>query len=186
VGDIIKKDIAVKNNLTDDVLLEDFFMLLAQRSGSILSVNKIANVLGISPDTASRYLKMFESVYLIHLMPKYGKPNQKILNPKKLYLPDTGLKTMFSDNPSLGSLFENYIYLRLKKVSPYYMIKNGVELDFFVYPDTVMEVKYNHELEGKQKKVYDAFEAKNKLVVKGFGSLGEFSELLALLEEYFS
>lgn len=177
VDDIITKDIAIKNGLTNKILLQDFFILLTQRSGSIISTNKIAKILNISVDTASRYIKMFEEVYLINLMAKYGKPNKKILTAKKLYLPDTGLKNIFSDNASLGSLFENYIYLQIKKFSPYYINKNGIEIDFYIHPNTLIEVKYNNEITAQQQKLFDNFTAKNKLIINGFDDLEKLKNI---------
>ncbi|MDL1963833.1 MAG: DUF4143 domain-containing protein [Deltaproteobacteria bacterium] len=79
-----------------------------ERSGKQLSINKIGKILNISPDTSKRYLSYFESTYLIHLLPRWGKTNQKLLSPKKIYASDLGIKYLFMGERDLGSYFENY------------------------------------------------------------------------------
>ena len=56
-----------------------------ERTGKQVSLNKIANILKIAPDTAKRYLGLFEQSYLIHLVPRYGKTNETLLSSKKVY-----------------------------------------------------------------------------------------------------
>ena len=39
-----------------------------ERAGKQISINKVANILSISPDTAKRYLQLFADTYLIYLI----------------------------------------------------------------------------------------------------------------------
>ena len=48
IDDIIQKDIANFYGVKDTQLLKDFFLLLMERSGKIVSINKIAKILNIS------------------------------------------------------------------------------------------------------------------------------------------
>ncbi|MDQ7053462.1 MAG: hypothetical protein Q9P14_11405 [candidate division KSB1 bacterium] len=64
-----------------------------------------------------------------------------------------------------GAVLENLVYLKIKDRHPCYVYRNGQELDFF-FKDTLMEVKFEKELEHKQKQFFDRFPAKNKVVVK--------------------
>ncbi len=66
VDDIIMKDIAALHNVKHPRVLKDMFLLLMERSGKQLSLNKIASILGIAVDTASRYFDMFRNAYLIY------------------------------------------------------------------------------------------------------------------------
>ncbi|MHB8578968.1 MAG: hypothetical protein ACYDA4_03790 [Ignavibacteriaceae bacterium] len=68
VDDIIKKDIASFYNVKNTQILQDFFLLLMERAGKNLSINKAANILSISPDSAKRYLQMFADSYLRALL----------------------------------------------------------------------------------------------------------------------
>ena len=46
-----------------------------------------------------------------------------------------------------------------------YKFNNGIELDFVVNKDTLIEIKYNRELNQKQKEMFDCHQAKNKLII---------------------
>jgi len=83
VDDIIQKDITAFHGLKDHQMIRDYFTLLMERSGKQASINKISNILKISPDTSRRYLKYFEETYLIHLLPRWGKTNERILSAQK-------------------------------------------------------------------------------------------------------
>jgi predicted AAA+ superfamily ATPase len=54
VDDIIQKDITAFHGLKHHQILRDYFLLLMERSGKQLSINKIAKILSISPDTSKR------------------------------------------------------------------------------------------------------------------------------------
>ena len=116
VDDIIQKDITAFHSLKNHQILRDYFTLLMERSGKQISINKIGKILNISPDTSKRYLGYFESTYLIHLLPRWGKTNQKLLSPKKIYASDLGIKHLFMGERDFGSYFENYIYLLYRKL----------------------------------------------------------------------
>ncbi len=177
VDDIIKKDIASFYNVKDYKILEDFFMLLMERAGKIASINKLAHILKISPDSARRYLKMFEDSYLIYLVPRFGKTNDRILSPQKIYAADLGIRTFFTGFRDIGSLFENYAYLKIKHLSPAYFYKDGIEIDFFTKGKTLIEVKYNQKLEGKQKEVFDNAKAKKKIIITGVKDIEKVAKL---------
>ena len=115
VDDIIQKDITAFHGLKNGDLLRDYFLLLMERSGKQISINKIANILKISPDTSKRYLSYFEDTYLIHLVSRWGKTNEKILTPKKIYSCDLGIKFLFHVDRDMGSYFVNYFYLLFRK-----------------------------------------------------------------------
>ncbi|HET54507.1 MAG TPA: ATP-binding protein [Ignavibacteria bacterium] len=171
VDDIILKDIAAVNNIKDIPLLKDFYLLLMERSGKIFSINKIANILNSSPDTIRRYLNYFNETYLIYLMPRYGKTNERILSPKKIYAPDLGIRNLFTGFRDKGSLFENYVYLKLRHRRPSYIYKDGIEIDFITEDKILIKVKYSSELNKKQKELFDSIKAEKKHIVTGFNDL---------------
>src|SRR3989339_1525706 len=166
VDDILQKDIISFHGIKNTELLKDYFVLLMERSGKIISINKIANILDISPDTAKRYLAMFEDSYLIHTIQRYGKTNEKLLSPKKIYASDLGIRVLFTGFRDKGSLFENYVYLKIKNKNPYYLYKDGIEIDFFTENKTLIEVKYLNEMSTKQKKLFEETIAKEKILIK--------------------
>ncbi|MBI5042795.1 MAG: ATP-binding protein [Nitrospirae bacterium] len=167
VDDIIYKDISVFYSIKKPQILKDFFLLLMERAGKAVSINKIANILKISPDTARRYLEMFADTFLIYLVPRCGKTNERILSPKKIYAADIGIRNIFTGFRDKGSLFENYIYLKIKNQKPCYIYENGIEIDFMTEDKALIEVKYMNEMTLKQKSLFEKIKARKKIVIKG-------------------
>lgn len=175
VDDIIQKDIAVFYGVKDTAILKDFFLLLMERAGKQVSLNKMANILGISVDTAKRFFEMFSSSFLIHPVFRFGKINQRILSPRKIYAADLGIRTLFTGFRDKGSLFENYVYLKIKNKAPRYVFENGNEIDFFTEDKTLIEVKYQAAMiKNGQKKLFDLFPAKKKMIISGWKDVENF------------
>lgn len=166
VDDIIQKDITAFHGLKNHRLVRDYFTLLMERSGKQLSINKIGKILGISPDTSKRYLGFFESTYLIHLLPRWGKTNQTLLAAKKIFASDLGIKYLFMGERDWGSYFENYIYLQLRNKKPfYYLYENKTEIDFITEDHVLIESKFYGELNERQKKLFTEYPARKKLII---------------------
>lgn len=164
--DIIQKDIAAYYGVRDHQLLRDYFTLLMERSGKQVSINKISHILKISLDTSRRYLSYFENAFLIYLVPRWGKTNEQLLAPKKVYACDLGFKYLFIGERDKGSYFENYVYLQLRSKGPvYYYYQDGIELDFLINGDILVECKYNEELKGLQLQAFNDYPAGMKYFV---------------------
>lgn len=166
VDDIIYKDIAAIHNIRNVQTLKDFFLLLMERSGKIASINKIARILNISPDTAKRYLELFADTYLIYTIPRYGKTNVRLLSPKKVYSADLGIRTYFTGFRDKGSLFENYVFLQIKHLNPSYLYEEGLEIDFLTENKLLIEAKYYNELSGKQAELFNNTKSKEKYLLR--------------------
>ena len=178
VDDIIQKDITAFHAIKNHQIVRDYFTLLMERSGKQLSINKIGKIIGISPDTSKRYLSFFESTYLIHLLPRWGKTNQKILSAKKIYAADLGIKYMFMGERDLGSYFENYIYLLLRnKKTLCYLYEDTTEIDFITEDKILIESKFYSELNPKQEKLFNQYPANKKLVIDSVEKLSELNEI---------
>lgn len=174
VDDIIKKDISSFYNVKNTQVLQDFFLLLMERAGKNLSINKAAKILGISADSSKRYLQMFEDSYLVYLLPRYGKTNETLLSPKKIYAPDLGIRTLFTGFRDKGSLFENYVFLNIKKLNPSYIYRDGIEIDFFTKNKELIEVKYHSDLNEKQKRLMEEINAREKFIFKNISDLERY------------
>ena len=177
VDDILQKDIAAFYGVKDVQILKDFFLLLMERSGKAVSINKIAKILGISPDSAKRYLRMFADSYLIFLLPRFGKTNERLLSAKKIYAADLGIRSYFTGFCDKGSLFENYVYLKIKKHNPFYVYQRKNEIDFFTENKVLIEVKYNSEMNEGQQKLFKNIKANKKIVIKNIFDLKELKNL---------
>ena len=178
VDDIIQKDITAYHGLRNHQILRDYYTLLMERSGKQLSINKIGNILKISPDTSRRYLNYFVDTFLVHLLPRWGKTNEKLLSAKKIYACDLGIKHLFMGERDLGSYFENYIYLKLRNVKDlYYLYEDGYEIDFYTSDKIMIESKFNAQMNEKQKKLFDSYHADQKIVVDSVKNLSLIENL---------
>jgi predicted AAA+ superfamily ATPase len=181
VDDIIYKDIIAYHGIRNQQVVKEFFLLLMERAGKQVSVNKMSNILKISPDTAKRYLGLFEGAYLVYTVSRHGTTNEKVLSPQKIYASDLGIRHLFTGFRDKGSIFENYIFLFIKNRNPRflnYVYENGIELDFFIDKRLLVEVKYDRTLNEKQELLFNRFPAKEKLVLEG-------REHTDKLEQYF-
>ncbi|KPA14547.1 ATPase AAA [Candidatus Magnetomorum sp. HK-1] len=178
VEDIIQKDITAFHGLKNRQLVRDYFTLLMERSGKQISMNKMSNILKISPDTSKRYLSYFQSTYLIHLVSRWGKTNERILSPKKIYACDLGIKYLFVGERDLGSYFENYIYLNLKNIKElYYLYENGIEIDFYTSDKIIIESKYYAELNQKQKKLFHEYPSTKRVIIDSIEQLSLLDDI---------
>ncbi|MBW1951338.1 MAG: ATP-binding protein, partial [Deltaproteobacteria bacterium] len=85
-------------------------------------------------------------------------------SPKKVYCADVGIRNLVTGFRDKGAIFENLVYLKVRRQRPCYVYQDGIELDFLT-GDTLVEVKYGQELSGKQKRLFDEFACNKKVVV---------------------
>lgn len=178
VDDIIQKDITAYHALRDHQVVRDYFTLLMERGGKQASINKLGRLLKLSPDTARRYLSYFRDTFLIHIVSRHGTTNERILSPPKVYACDLGVKHLFVGDHDWGSYFENYVYLRIRAHQDVsYVISERHELDFITSDRTLIEAKYNAEIEGEQKRAFDSYPAERKRVIRSVHDLPELEHL---------
>jgi predicted AAA+ superfamily ATPase len=167
VDDIIMKDIAAAHNIRQPKVLKDLFLLLMERAGKQVSLNKLAKILGVSVDSVARYFNLFAKAYLIYPVDRYGKTNERLLSPKKIYAPDTGLRVYYTGFRDKGSLFENYVYLKLRSFHPEYLYTGQTELDFRLENGHIIEAKYHNEpLSEKQQKIWATLKSSDRHIVR--------------------
>jgi len=181
VDDIIYKDIAAVHGIKNIQLLKDYFLLLMERAGKQVSINKTASILSVSVDTARRYFEHFQSTFLIHTVLRFGTTNEKLLSPKKIFAADTGISNFFTGNREYGALFENYVYLRIKLFLPNYLYTNQTEIDFvFKQHKVLAEAKYHKE--GLSKKQQELFDKEKKYSTYIITCENDIEQLLKLLK----
>jgi predicted AAA+ superfamily ATPase len=175
VEQLIYKDIIAKHNIKMKSVIQDLFLLLMERSGKQLSINNIGNILNITPSNAKRYIEYFEDTFLIGLIRKYGKTNEKITSQSKLYTGDVGIRNAYTGYRDKGAVFENYVYLKIKEKNPYYYAEDGIELDFitdrYFGERYLIECKYNSELTRKQRDLFDRLKVEKKIILNGYKDL---------------
>lgn len=165
IESVIYKDIVAYYGVRDATSVRNFFRLLMERAGKQFTINKVAKVTGSSPDTIRRYLDYFSQTYLIYLVERCGKLNERLRAPKKLYAADVGMRNLITGFRDKGAVFENLVFLRTKHRKPCYVYQNGIELDFLI-DSTLIEVKYGRKLSPKQEALFETHPAERKVLIE--------------------
>ena len=145
---VLNPSVEYMSNLLDDILardlirlypikkafaLKDLMRLLASSVGSRTSFNKLAKVLGLSLDTVKEYINYLESAFLVMPVEKWTTSySEKVYAQKKVYLWDTGMKTLLTGPSDEGSKAENAVFMELqrKRISCGYFAESEKEVDF--------------------------------------------------------
>ncbi len=88
---------------------------------------------------------------------------------------------MFTGFRDKGSLFENYVYLKIKSHNPYYIYKEGIEIDFFIKNKILIEVKYGTKMSKKQLETFQRIKVDKKIVIRNLQDLNNFLQRDILL-----
>lgn len=153
----LARDIKEEISLKEDTLFIDFIRAAACRVGQELNIHSIANDVGISDDTAKRWLGLLEkSEVVFYLHPYSNNLLKRVVKSPKLYFFDTGLVaylTKYSNAEILqnsainGAILENYIVAEIKKTYTnsakelfmyYYRNKDQAEIDLILEQDGVL------------------------------------------------
>ncbi len=105
---LVREDIRNMTEIKSIDEVEVLFSLLPSRVGSPLSLASLSRNLQISPTTAQKWIKTFESFYLAFLIKPWTKKiSRAITKERKLYLFD------YADITSEAARFENMVALEL-------------------------------------------------------------------------
>jgi predicted AAA+ superfamily ATPase len=135
---MILKDIARTFSIEDLDSLEKFVRYLAINTSSLITYNKIADIVKISHQTIKKYLDAMEKSHLIiRIQPFYSNKIKEITKQPKVYFLDTGLRNaivQFKFDVD-GLVFENYVLSELIKMGldvRFWRNKTKSEVDFIV------------------------------------------------------
>jgi len=124
-------------------VIRDLMLLLMQRVGSKLDIQKLSKELKISRPSLTGYISFLEGTYFIKTVKPFSSGRDtEIRKMPKVYLCDSGLANHFAKLDP-GALFENSVFqsLRLKTKLNYYQRKSGMEIDFIADEEKAYEVK---------------------------------------------
>lgn len=139
----IYRDIIERHQIKNPTLVKYMILSMVHNVGRPFAINKFYNDTRsqgyqIGKDVLYEYADHIEDAYLAFSAPIHDKSIRKVqTNPKKLYAIDPGMVralTLDYEN-DLGRLFENVIYLDLKRLGctiQYYLTKERYEIDFLV------------------------------------------------------
>lgn len=160
----IERDVKDQVQLADSLLFRDFVRAAACRAGQMLNVHDIAQDVGVSDDTAKRWLQVLEKSDVIFFLHPYSNNLLKrTVKTPKMYFFDTGLVaylTRYSSPEILangainGAILENFVVSELLKSYQnnakecllwYYRDSNSNEIDMVIESDGML-----HPLEIKR------------------------------------
>ena len=161
-GVVAKEDFQEKKKALDDIfssyfqlevvqlgdfrktsIVRDLMLLLMQRAGSRIDIQKLSSELGVSRPSIYEYLAFLEGTYFIHLIKPFSKSKDvEVRGSEKVYLCDSGLINN-TVQVSEGALFENNIFqlLRPRGKLHYYQKAKSREIDFILNGKEAYEVK---------------------------------------------
>ena len=121
----IDRDVKDQVQLADPLLFSDFVRAAACRAGQMLNVHDIAQDVGVSDDTAKRWLQVLEkSDVVFFLRPYSNNLLKRTVKTPKLYFFDTGLVAYLTrySSPGIlangainGAILENFVVAELLK-----------------------------------------------------------------------
>jgi hypothetical protein len=147
----IQRDIGDMVDRIDALLFADFIRAAACRAGQMLNTHDIALDVGVSDDTARRWLRLLEqSEVIFYLRPYSNNLLKRTIKTPKMYFFDTGLVaylTKYSSPEILisgainGAILENYVVAEtiksysnngLECIIHYYRDKDTKEIDMII------------------------------------------------------
>ena len=120
------KDIFMFESIRSPKVFEDLLKMLALQVGSSVSVNELAQGLGVTRATVNRYLALLEQSFIIKRIYSFSNnPRNEIKKGFKVFFLDTGVRNALVDIASpmaerkdRGAIFENFfVSERMKKGS---------------------------------------------------------------------
>ena len=153
----IERDVKYITDIEDMVLFCDFIRSAACRVGQMLNVTDIAQDVGISNDTATRWLKILEKSDIIFFLRPYSNNLLKrTVKTPKMYFFDTGLVSYLTrySSPEIlangainGAILENYVVSEIIKTYHnnakdcliwHYRDSNSNEIDLVIESDGML------------------------------------------------
>jgi predicted AAA+ superfamily ATPase len=137
----VERDLRQIIQVKDLLQFERFVSILAGRIGNILNIEEIGGDIGVSSHTVKHWISILEASFIISRLPPYFENfGKRMIKSPKLYFNDLGLacyllgietEVQLSRDPLRGHLFENMVYLELKK----HRINQGLDPQLYYYRD---------------------------------------------------
>lgn len=159
----VERDVRQIKSIINLMDFTKFIRLCAGRTGQLLNLSSLANDCGIDQKTATSWLGVLQSSFIIYLLrPYFNNFNKRLVKSPKLYFYDTGLASSLLgiSNPdqialhaAKGALFENLVVTELLKDRMnkglldnlyFWRDKTGNEVDVLIDDDgkmTALELK---------------------------------------------
>lgn len=179
---ILQRDVRDISNIQGLTSLPRLLSLLSARAGTLVNFAEISTNMGIPQTTLKRYMTLFETTFMVHMiMPWSENLSKRLIKTPKLYLCDTGLSFYLQgftidklhQNPMVaGQLVENFVALEILKQQTWNQTQTklyhfrtaaGQEVDFLLEDMqgniVGIEVKSSETVQGKDFKTLEMLQA---------------------------
>ncbi len=133
---IYMKDIILPNNIRNNNEVYNLLFYLVSNISKLYSYSNLSKILNLSVDTIKDYIEFAIKTYIISNLTIYDKSIKKqLVNPKKIYVIDTGLANAvsFKFSEDYGRQLENLVFIELKRRGKeIYYHKQKKECDFVI------------------------------------------------------
>lgn len=145
-----------------EIIIRNFWYMLAANTGGIWSAENYARSLGVSSPTIKRYLDFMEGAFMVRQLPAWHiNVVKRVVKAPKVYIRDSGLlhqlnriksSTELPLNLIVGASWEGYVIEQIHQLKPknlemyYYRTQHGAECDVIlvdgIKPVIAIEIKY--------------------------------------------
>ncbi len=122
----LERDVRELSRVGDLSALRTLLRLTSLRTGQLLSPSQLGRDAKLSAATTSRYLSLFEALFLItRIQPYLGNRSSRLIKSPKLYLSDAGLASYLTgldlsssilNDPLYGAILETYMAQNLLSI----------------------------------------------------------------------
>ena len=159
----IERDLSLLFGVSlSEVLIRNFWYMLAANTGGIWTAENYARALGVSSTTIKRYLDFMEGAFMVRQLPAwYINMEKRVVKAPKVYIRDSGLLHQLNRikssrelplNLIVGASWEGYVIEQIYQLKPahlemyYYRTHHGAECDLILVdglkPAAAIEIKY--------------------------------------------
>lgn len=152
------RDVVEKHPVRDLDLFERVAYFILENYGNLLSYRSVSRLLRyegieISVKTVANFVRYMKEAFMVFVVERYSlSAREKLVSPKKIYLPDHGLIQLASKE-DVGRKLENIVFLDLLRRGEepkYYVTRDGKEIDF-ITRNYVIEVCVEPDEEHRRK-----------------------------------
>ncbi len=148
------KDILEMENIKNPAKLVDLLKLIAFQIGNEVSLNELANSLGIAKQTVDRYLDLLEKSFIIIKVRGYSSNLRKeVTKTSRYYFWDNGIRNALINNfndpttrMDMGMLWENFCFIERIKKQEYQQLNAN---NYFWRTYDKQEIDFVEEREGQ-------------------------------------
>ena len=200
----INRDVTDMIPGVDKLIFADFIRAAACRAGQMLNTHDIAQDVGISDDTAKRWLQVLEkSEVIFYLRPYSNNLLKRTVKTPKMYFFDTGLVSYLTRyvSPEIlmngainGAILENYTVAEIRKtwlnnvkegILHYYRDKDANEIDLVIESDGELHPMEIKKSTNPGTELASAFKLLDKASVpRGTGAILSLRETLSAIDRH--